>query len=345
MQSAPGISTGRGRTTIHAVASLAGVSPSTVSRALNSPELVKAATRQRVLATAEQLGYQPNRAARSLVLGRTACLGLIVPDIANPFFTPFIKAVQSYTRAEDYALFLADTDEDQGTEVTLANAMARQVDGLILCSPRMSNSQLRAVAELTSIVVAHRLSRSVPSVAMESGTGIRQAVSHVHGLGHRRCAYLAGPRASWSDQQKRKAYEAACAKHGIELTVLGPYEPRFPGGYRAADDALAADVTAVFAYNDLVALGVLSRLGDRGVVVPDEMSVIGFDDIAMASMSSPPLTTVAVPITTVAAASASMLLASLVGGSSPRRPAPRELETSLVIRSTTAPTSAAAAGA
>jgi DNA-binding LacI/PurR family transcriptional regulator len=336
MQTGPGVNTGRGRTTIHAVASLAGVSPSTVSRALNSPELVKAATRQRVLDTAEQLGYQPNRAARSLVLGRTACLGLIVPDIANPFFTPFIKAVQSRTRAEDYALFLADTDEDPATEVALVHAMAKQVDGLILCSPRMSNNQLRSVSELTSIVVAHRLSRSAASVAMECGAGIHQAVTHVRALGHRRAAYLAGPRGSWSDQQKRRAYEAACAKHGIDVTVLGPFEPRFPGGYRAADEALAAGVTAVFAYNDLVALGVMSRLGDRGIGVPDEMSVLGFDDIAMAAMSSPPLTTVAMPIATVARASASMLL-TLVGGGSPRRPALRELETSLVIRSTTAP--------
>jgi DNA-binding LacI/PurR family transcriptional regulator len=336
MQSAPGISTGRARTTIHAVASLAGVSPSTVSRALNSPELVKAATRQRVLATAEQLGYQPNRAARSLVLGRTACLGLIVPDIANPFFAASIKAVQAYTRSEDYALFLADTDEDAETEVTLVHAMAKQVDGLVLCSPRMSNGQLRDVAELTSIVVAHRLTRTVPSVAIEVGTGIRQAVSHVRALGHRRCAYLAGPRASWSNGQKQKAYQAACAKHDIELVLIGPNEPWFTGGYRAADEAVAAGVTGIFAFNDLMALGVLSRLGDRGISVPGDISVIGFDDIAMAAMASPSLTTVAAPITTVAKASASMLLASLAGGS-PRRPAPRELETSLVIRSTTAP--------
>jgi DNA-binding LacI/PurR family transcriptional regulator len=336
MQSAPGVPEGRAKATIHAVADLAGVSPSTVSRALNSPDLVKADTRQRVLATAEQLGYQPNRAARSLVLGRTACLGLIVPDIANPFFGPFIKAVQSCARAEDYALFLADTDEDLSSEVTLAQAMAKQVDGLILCSPRMGGPQLREIAQLTSIVVAHRLVRTVPSIAMDMRPGTSQAVAHVRALGHTHCAYVSGPPSSWSDGPKRKGYAAACAANGIELTVIGPHEPRFSGGYRAADEALATGATALFAYNDLVALGLVSRLGDRGVVVPDDISVIGIDDIPMAAMSPKPLTTVATPIVTVAQAAASMLLAELAGDI-PRRAAVRELETSLVIRSTTAP--------
>ena len=328
--------TSRGKATILAVASLAGVSPSTVSRALNSPELVNAATRQRVLDTAEQLGYQPNRAARSLVLGRTTSLGLIVPDITNPFFAPFIKAVQARTRTEDYAVFLADTDEDLETEVRLARAMIKQVDGLLLCSPRMPGPTLREIAEAIPTVVGNRSMRGVPWVAMENSVGVEQAVAHVRALGHTRVAYLSGPRGSWSGQQRRKAYEAACKEHGIALTVLGPNEPRFPGGYRAADEALAAGVTAVFSYNDLVALGVLSRLGDRGVRVPDEMSVVGFDDIAMASMSTPPLTTVVSPIATVAQAAAELLLARL-SGAPVRRPSGRELETQLVIRSTTAP--------
>lgn len=322
--------------TIRAVATLAGVSPSTVSRALNSPELVHAATRRRVLDSAERLGYQPNRAARSLVLGRTATIGLIVPDIANPFFAPFIKAVQAYLRDTDYAVFLADTDEDPVTEVALARAMARQVDGLILCSPRMSAPRLRAVAALTPLVMANRLSRMVPSIAMDFRPGIDQAVAHLHALGHRRIAYLAGPTGSWSNRRRQSLLTAGCAARGIGLVELGPYEPRFPGGFRAADEVLAADVTAVFAYNDLIALGVMSRLAARGVPVPGELSVMGFDDVPMASMTSPPLTTVAVPIAAVAKASASMLL-SLLAAQAPRRPTGLELATRLVIRSTTAP--------
>jgi DNA-binding LacI/PurR family transcriptional regulator len=323
--------------TIRAVAAQAGVSPSTVSRTLNAPELVNAVTRRRVLDCAQRLGYHPNRSARSLVLGRTTALGLIVPDIANPFFAPFIKAVQARLRDSDHALFLADTDEDPHAEVALAQAMSAQVDGLILCSPRMSGPRLRSLAARVPLVVANRLSRTVPSISMDFVPGIDQAVGHVHALGHRRCAYLAGPGGSWSNRRRQSVFLHACAARGIRLTVLGPYEPRFAGGYRGADEALAAGVTAVFAYNDLVALGVLSRLAARGVRVPGEMSVVGFDDVPMASMTSPPLTTVAVPIATVAQASAAMLL-SLLGAAAPRRPAARELATRLVIRSTTTPT-------
>jgi LacI family transcriptional regulator, galactose operon repressor len=325
-----------GPVTIRAVAALAGVSPSTVSRALNTPELVHAVTRQRVLECAERLGYRPNRAARSLVLGRTATIGLIVPDIANPFFAPFIKAVQAYLRGTDYAVFLADTDEDAETEVALAEAMARQVDGLILCSPRMSGPRLRAIAATVPVVIANRLSRTVPSISMDAAPGLDAAIAHLHALGHRRIGFLGGPSGSWSNRQRLRHLAAGCAARGIRLVELGPYEPRFPGGYRAADEALAADVTAVFAYNDLVALGAMARLAARGVRVPDEMSVMGFDDVPMAAMVSPPLTTVAVPIDAVAQAAAAMLL-SLLAAQPAQRPTGVDLATRLLIRSTTAP--------
>ncbi|MEV5413743.1 LacI family DNA-binding transcriptional regulator [Thermopolyspora sp. NPDC052614] len=334
MEDVTEVSGGARPVTIHMVAASAGVSASTVSRALNFPELVKPGTRERVLACVERLGYQPNRAARSLALGRTASLGLIVPDIANPFFAPFVKVVQSRVREANYALFLADTDEDPATEVELALAMSQQVDGLILCSPRMPGRKLRTIAAKTPVVVANRVSRSVPSIALDFGPGIRQAVAHVHALGHRRCAFLSGPSGSWSNQQRLRAFKATCESYGIELVVLGPYEPQFSGGYRGADEALAAGVTAVFAFNDLSALGVMSRLSDRNVRVPDEMSVVGFDDVEVASMTSPPLTTVAIPVDTVAKASAALLL-SLLAETTPQRPAAQELATRLVIRNTT----------
>ncbi|MBO3752369.1 LacI family DNA-binding transcriptional regulator [Streptosporangiaceae bacterium NEAU-GS5] len=322
--------------TIHAVAALAGVSPSTVSRALNAPELVNALTRQRVLDSAEQLGYQPNRAARSLVLGRTGSLGLIVPDIANPFFTPFVKTIQSEVREAGYALFVADTDENPAAEVVAARAMAKQVDGIILCAPRMSGNRLRSIAAHTLVVIANRQSRTAPAVTMDIGPGVRQAVTHVHSLGHRKVAFMPGPRRSWSNQQRLRFFTGACAAQGLDLIVLSPVEPVYGGGYRGADEAVAAGVSAVFAYNDLVALGVLARLGDRGIKVPDDMSVLGFDDIPMAAMMNPQLTTVQMPVNAVARAAASLLLERLDGGPS-RRPSAPELATKLVIRNTTAP--------
>ncbi|MEU5990164.1 LacI family DNA-binding transcriptional regulator [Spirillospora sp. NPDC047418] len=327
------------RASIRAVASLAGVSPSTVSRALNSPELVNAETRQRVLDCAERLGYQPNRAAQSLVLGRTRNVGLIVPDIANPFFAPFIKGVEAYFRDTEFAVFLADTDEDTATEVRLAEAMVERVDGLILCAPRMSGTRLSAVAAKTSVVLAYRTSRAAPSVLLDFQPGLDQAVAHVHALGHRRCAYLSGPANSWSNRQRRKFLGAACAERGIDLVDLGPYEPRFTGGYRAADEVVAAGVTAAFAYNDLVGLGVLSRLTERGVKVPGDLGIVGFDDIPMASMTNPPLTTVAMPVNALSRAAAATMHARLDPGvpKAPPLPPAAELATRLLIRGTTGP--------
>ncbi|MGP4028848.1 LacI family DNA-binding transcriptional regulator [Actinomadura sp. 3N407] len=338
------------RASIRAVANLAGVSPSTVSRALNSPELVNAETRRRVLECAERLGYQPNRAAQSLVLGRTRNVGLIVPDIANPFFAPFIKGVEAYFRDTEFAVFLADTDEDTATEVRLAEAMVERVDGLILCAPRMSGTRLRAVASKTTVVLANRTSRTAPSVLLDFQPGMDQAAAHVHALGHRRCAYLSGPANSWSNRQRRKFIGAACAERGIELVDLGPYEPRFTGGFRAADEVLAAGVTAVFAYNDLVALGVLSRLTARGVPVPgrhvpgetgesEGVSIVGFDDVPMASMTNPPLTTVAMPVNALSRAAAATMHSMLDPGApkAPPLPPAAELATRLLIRGTTGP--------
>ncbi|MEU8801580.1 LacI family DNA-binding transcriptional regulator [Spirillospora sp. NPDC048819] len=342
------------RASIRAVASLAGVSPSTVSRALNSPELVNAETRRRVLECAERLGYQPNRAAQSLVLGRTRNIGLIVPDIANPFFAPFIKGVEAYFRDTEFAVFLADTDEDTATEVRLAEAMVERVDGLILCAPRMSGTRLRAVASKTTVVLAYRTSRAAPSIVSDFQSGMDQAAAHVHALGHRRCAYLSGPANSWSNRQRRKFIGAACAERGIELVDLGPYEPRFTGGFRAADEVLAAGVTAVFAYNDLVALGVLSRLTARGVPVPgrpasggpvsgggsyEGLSIVGFDDVPMASMTNPPLTTVAMPVNALSRAAAATMHSMLDprAPKAPPLPPAAELATRLLIRGTTGP--------
>lgn len=338
------------RASIRAVASLAGVSPSTVSRALNSPELVNAETRRRVLECAERLGYQPNRAAQSLVLGRTRNIGLIVPDIANPFFAPFIKGVEAYFRDTEFAVFLADTDEDTATEVRLAEAMVERVDGLILCAPRMSGTRLRAVASKTTVVLAYRTSRVAPSIVSDFQSGMDQAAAHVHALGHRRCAYLSGPANSWSNRQRRKFIGAACEERGIELVDLGPYEPRFTGGFRAADEVLAAGVTAVFAYNDLVALGVLSRLTARGVPVPgrpvpgetgsyEGLSIVGFDDVPMASMTNPPLTTVAMPVNALSRAAAATMHSMLDPGvpKAPPLPPAAELATRLLIRGTTGP--------
>jgi LacI family transcriptional regulator len=322
--------------TIHDVAEAAGASISTVSRSFHMPELVRPQTRDRVLETAAALGYTPNRAARGLITGRTGNIGLIVPDIANPFFPALVKAAQARARARDYSVFLADTDEDPHAEAQLIRAMAKQVDGVIACSARMSESRLREVAALTSLVLVNRRSPGIPAVSMDMGGGIRQAVEHLHALGHRDCVYLAGPRPSWSNRQRQKALRAAAERLGMKVIVLGPFEPSYEAGLRAADEALAQAPTAIVAYNDLIALGVVARLAGRGVAVPDDVSVVGFDDIPMAGIASPPLTTVWVPTAAVGQAAVDLLLGPRVGEPGNGRLA-REIKTELRVRGSTGP--------
>ena len=198
--------------TIRDVARAAGVSPSTVSRALTMPEMVSPTTRERVRRAADRLDYAPNRAARGLITGRTGNLGLIVPDLANPFFPSIVKAVQSRARESDYAVFVADTDEDADAELGMVRALAKQVDGLLLCSPRMSENDMQAVAAETTIVLLNRRVGRIPAITFDNADGMRQAVAHLQALGHHKIAWVAGPRASWSSRERARGLRAATAQ-------------------------------------------------------------------------------------------------------------------------------------
>lgn len=329
--------------TIRDVAQAAGVSPSTVTRALTMPELVSPVTRDRVRATAAHLGYHPNRAARGLITGKTGNLGLVVPDLGNPFFPSVVKGVQARAHEADYAVFLADTDEDQTAEAGLVRKLSQQVDGLLLCSPRMPDDQLRELLGDTPIVLLNRRIARVPSVVPDVSGGVRQAVSHLAALGHRRIGYVAGPRASWANRERTRALRGTVAAAGIELVEIGNVTPQFAGGVAAADQALAADVSAVVTYNDLVALGLLNRFAARGVAVPADVSVLGFDDIALAAMVHPSLTTVALPKEQAGRAAVDLLLHVLAR---PDRPGHhrRDLPTQLMVRGSTGPAPATKEG-
>jgi DNA-binding LacI/PurR family transcriptional regulator len=329
--------------TIHDVARRAAVSPSTVSRALRATNLVRASTRERVLAAVKELRYQPNLAARSLITGRTGNVGIVVSDLSNPFYTGVLRGVQSRARQSGYAVFFADAEESPSAEEALVRAMAPQVDGVIMCAPSASDSQLRGLAAVTSLALLNRRVGDIPAVLMDSAGGIRQVLDHLVALGHRRCAYLNGPNRSWSNRERRRGLRSTAARNGIEVVQFGPFEPNFGGGVQAADLALADTVTAIMAYNDLMALGVLSRLSDRGVRVPEEMSVVGFDDLLYAAVCAPPLTTVAMPMEVGGRAAVDLLLASIDGAEAGAAPH-RELSTNLVVRSTTAAVTATRPG-
>jgi DNA-binding LacI/PurR family transcriptional regulator len=323
--------------TIHDVARRAQVSVSTVSRAFTMPDLVRPATRELILRAADELGYRPNRAARGLITGKTGNLGIVVPDLQNPFFPAVVSGAQAQARQADYAVFLADSGEDPRLEAELIHAMTKQVDGVIVCSSRMDIGDLRRASESTTLVLLNRKNPGVPAVLMDSADGIRQAIEHLAALGHRRCAFLSGPKNSWSNKERRRGIRTATRLYGVEVVELGPFAPHFEAGLQAADIALASNVTAIVAFNDLMALGVLNRLNDRKVSVPEQMSVVGFDDISMAAMCTPQLTTIAMPTQQAGRVAVDLLLDQLAGGDGEGGAAQRQVGTQLIVRSSTAP--------
>jgi DNA-binding LacI/PurR family transcriptional regulator len=330
---------------IHDVARRAGVSVATVSRSYTVPDTVREATRVRVLQAAGELGYRPNRAARGLITGRTGNVGVIVPDLGNPYFQSVLKGAQARARAADYAVFVADGQESAAEEEALIGAMSKQVDGIVLCSSRLAPRTLAGLEPTPAVVLLNRRVDGLSTVTVDSADGMRQAIDHLAALGHARCAFLSGPRRSWSNQQRRRGLRAAARAAGAEIVTIGPVAPQFEGGVDAAEQVLATGATAVLAYNDLVAAGILSRLAALGVEVPGELSVVGFDDIPLAAMLIPALTTVAAPTAQAGAAAVDALLSRLEEpGAQPAQPSVRELPATLVVRGSTAAPGARRAG-
>ncbi|MFI5610937.1 LacI family DNA-binding transcriptional regulator [Amycolatopsis sp. NPDC051903] len=321
--------------TIRDVARRAEVSVATVSRALGSPDRVSAVTRARVLEIVRELGYRPSPAARSLITGKTGAIAIVVPDLGNPFFTGVLKSVQAQARRTGHAVLVGDSDEDPATEQELVRTMAKQADGLLLCSPGIDDATITELAGLTPLALLNRRVTGIGATVMDSAGGMREIVAHLAGLGHRRCAYLNGPLTSWSNSERLRGLRSAAAEHGVEIRELGPFAPRYEDGAPAADQALAAGVTAVLAYNDVMALGALARLRERGVAVPGEVSVTGFDDLVYAAVSAPPLTTVAMPLAESGRRAVEQVLAHSAGEAAGR--VVTELPTRLVLRASTGP--------
>ncbi len=322
---------------IHDVAARAGVSVATVSRSFTAPRAVRDDTRARVLVAAAELGYEPNRAARGLITGRTGNVGVIAPDLGNPYFHAVLKGAQARAREADYAVFVADGQEDASEEEALIRAMRKQVDGIVLCSSRLAASTLAQLEPTPTLVLLNRRVPGRPSVVVDSAGGMRQAMRHLAGLGHARCAFVAGPRRSWSGRERLRGLHDCARAVGVELVTIGPVAPQFASGAAAADRVLETGATAVLAYNDLVAVGVLRRLAELGVSVPDELSVVGFDDIPLAAMVTPPLTTVQAPVELAGRMAVETLLGCLEHGAVQPPAAVQRLPATLVVRSSTAP--------
>jgi LacI family transcriptional regulator len=318
--------------TIRDVARAAGVSISTVSRALAAPEQVAESTRALVQATAHKMGYRPNRNARSLVTGRSNSIGLVVPDLENPYFGSVCKGVQARARAAGYAVFIADTNEDPAVETEIVHSLIKQVDGVILCSARGTDAEIKKLAKQTPLVLANRFLAGIPSITFDNGGGMRTVLRHLVALGHRTIAYAGGPVSSWSNGERSRAFaDFGTEADGLELIDLGNFPPFFSGGIQAGDLAIASGATAVVAYNDIMALGVIDRLRQRGLSAPDDLSVTGFDNVAVSTFVWPNLTTVDLPRVQMGRMSVDLLLETVLGGAPDARP-PTQLPVELFVR-------------
>ncbi|MFP3580733.1 LacI family DNA-binding transcriptional regulator [Arthrobacter sp. SIMBA_036] len=280
------------------VALRAGVSHATVSRVMNGNAAVDAGIAERVRVAAAELKYQPNPVGRSLALGKTDTIGIVVPDLANPTFQAILRGLSIAAGTDGYRVLIADSSEVASEEAILAGEARRRCDGVVLCAPRMGDAQLEELApSLHPLVLINRTTAdNTPSLNVDYEQGIQDLAQHLVALGHKRLAFLAGPEHSASNRQRLAGLEVFREQNpGIELQLL-PGGSNFDSGHDSTELVIACGATGILAFNDLVAMGLLSGLHERGLRVPDDISVAGFDDIPFARYTTPPLTTAAVPI-------------------------------------------------
>jgi LacI family transcriptional regulator len=320
--------------TIYSIARELGIHPSTVSRAFSRPDLVRPEMRERVLQKAEELGYSPNAVARGLITGKTGMVGLLIPDIDNPFFPPAIHAIQSALAAHDLAVMLINSDLAHNAEPALIQRVRSQLDGLVLMSPRTEPTALVPAARGLPLVLVNVVADGSFSVTIDSDTALLEALGYLRGLGHTEFVLLGGPAASWLAQQRRHRIGEWAAATGIGLRELGPYEAGFEDGLTAARDVAALSATAVLAFDDVMAAGLLAGLSKLEVRVPADVSIVGCDDVLLAKMTAPALTTVAAPFAELGTVVAQGLWDQISGRS---RPESVRLQGRLVIRESTGP--------
>lgn len=288
------------RPTVRDVASLASVSVGTVSNVMTGKAYVSPVTRVRVERAIADLGYVPSAVARGLARGRTDLVGLLIPNVANPFFAELARGVEQVLGTTGASLLLGNSDEDDAKEARfLDRVLAHRVDGLVVVTTDRNWQRVEAIAREVPVVVAdQRLEGwSGDSVLADNELGMAMAVRHLTGLGHRRIGYIGGDERLATARDRRQAFLRATAE--LVVSTTGPGAGRFTiaSGRRQLKTLLAGPEppTAVCAANDLLALGALLEAKKQGIRVPEQLSVIGFDDIIDARLSEPALTTIRQP--------------------------------------------------
>lgn len=328
------------------VAERAGVHPATVSRALSdtTSHMVNAATRERVVAAAQELGYRPNPIARSLKTNRSFTVAVLVPDITNPLFPPMVRGIEDALGPAGFTALVANTENDEERARTALESMrARQVDGCIAATATRDDGVLaQAAAELSLVLINRRMaSHAVPAVVADDRSGIRQAVEHLAALGHERIAHAAGPQWASTGAIRHAAFLETLAAVGLQPDEgLIRFADAFTEeqGAQALNDLLdaGAEFTALVAGNDLMALGCYDALAERRLRCPDDISIVGFNDMPFADKFNPPLTTVRIPHYEMGLRAAELLLERIAqDGGAP--PGDVVLPVQLVQRASTAP--------
>lgn len=333
------------RPSLHNVAQRAGVSPATVSRVLNNTAPVRDVVRTRVLATISELGYAPP--GRSAQRAIENAIALLISDILNPFFAEVFRGVQDEASALGFLPILYDSTEDAQRERQFLRAFASQpLRGMILCGSRLASTELSSFCQASRvpIVLINRTLRCphVACILTNLEEGAWRAARHLLDLNHARIAFLSGPIRSEQSQARRRGVERALTEAGLILRpeLCPASNPNSDGGFQAMSALLtlpAADrPTAVIAYNDMMALGVLNAIRAHHWRVPEDISVIGADDIAIAAHANPPLTTITQPKYRMGR-TAMQVLQRMIQGRPPPEDGYTLMESALIVRESTAP--------
>lgn len=302
------------------IARRANVSTATVSRTLNQSGPVKAATAKKVWRAVTALNYYPNSHARTLVSGRSRLIGLIVSDITNPFFPELVRTFQNLASQKQYDLLLTSTDYlTSRMTVCLRRMLERKVDGVAMMTSEMDLSLIKELSKRNVPIVFMDVGQMGPRmshVSIDYGNGIRQAVDHIVGLGHRQIAFISGPLELHSARTRRQAFLDGLRHHGLspDRRMIREGTHTAEGGQKAMTELLrpSRKPTAVVCSNDWTAIGALHAILAAGLRVPDDVSLLGFDDIPLASYTNPALTTIRMSAVEVGS-TAFQALFSLIG--------------------------------
>ncbi len=332
--------------TIYEVAKRARVSTATVSRVLSQPDVVTPATRLRVLQTIERLGYEPNSTAKNLRTLRTGKLIVSVPDISNPFFSLILQGIEAAAQSEGYSVLVGDTQHDEKREEGYAMMLRRkEADGLIFLGhrlPREAATVIRAMKPRCAPIVngcEFNPANGIPSVHIDNANAAGEAMDHLYDLGHRRIGVITGPLGSPLSRDRLSGATASAKRHGAHaecLVMQGDFS--IESGATAADSLLRRTdpPTAIFCFNDEMAIGVVETARRLSVKVPSDLSVVGFDDIRFARHTYPSLTTIAQPMREIGEGTVRLLL-GILSGKERTRPPSVTLRHMLVVRDSTAP--------